>query len=261
MPYDQTSPQFLARLKTARGFLDWLSEEANEPEHQQPATDDQQASPGPAPIRQRTTTVVDYTPPGGMATDPLTAKGEKIKSAMQSQYGPEKGESVFYASKNKGTIEGVDQGNPQERFAIAPDGDTIIDQQTGKSYSIDDLMHIMVSGGGSKDATVVGPAKVNVNPIDKPSAQWQSPQIKPPVITTRGNDDTMQGHALSEQAQQGWNVPRYPPQKYNELGDGEGGKALGRLLKYTSGDNVLTTRQLDPARVTQSRPVTMGKKR
>jgi hypothetical protein len=40
---------------------------------------------------------------------PLTPKGEKIKSAMQEQYGEEKGESVFYASKNKGTISGVDK--------------------------------------------------------------------------------------------------------------------------------------------------------
>ena len=39
---------------------------------------------------------------------PLTEKGEKIKGAMEKQYGAEKGEKVFYASKNKGTITGVD---------------------------------------------------------------------------------------------------------------------------------------------------------
>lgn len=39
---------------------------------------------------------------------PLTAKGEKIKRAMEEEYGKEKGERVFYASKNKGTISGVD---------------------------------------------------------------------------------------------------------------------------------------------------------
>ena len=38
---------------------------------------------------------------------PLTAKGEKIKAAMTQQYGEEKGERVFYASENKGTISGV----------------------------------------------------------------------------------------------------------------------------------------------------------
>ena len=38
---------------------------------------------------------------------PLTAKGSKIKAAMKKQYGAEKGEDVFYAAANKGTIKGV----------------------------------------------------------------------------------------------------------------------------------------------------------
>jgi hypothetical protein len=40
---------------------------------------------------------------------PLTKKGQKIKAAMAAQYGAEKGERVFYASRNKGTITGVDR--------------------------------------------------------------------------------------------------------------------------------------------------------
>lgn len=40
---------------------------------------------------------------------PLTAKGRKIKRAMKKQYGADKGERVFYASRNKGTITGVDR--------------------------------------------------------------------------------------------------------------------------------------------------------
>jgi len=38
---------------------------------------------------------------------PLTKKGSKIKKAMKEQYGKEKGEKVFYASQNKGTITGT----------------------------------------------------------------------------------------------------------------------------------------------------------
>ncbi len=38
---------------------------------------------------------------------PMTEKGKKIKKAMMKEYGKEKGETVFYASENKGTIEGV----------------------------------------------------------------------------------------------------------------------------------------------------------
>jgi hypothetical protein len=38
---------------------------------------------------------------------PLTKKGKKIKRAMKKSYGKEKGEDVFYASQNKGTIKGT----------------------------------------------------------------------------------------------------------------------------------------------------------
>lgn len=38
---------------------------------------------------------------------PLNEKGRKIKAAMAREYGPEKGEQVFYASENKGSIKGV----------------------------------------------------------------------------------------------------------------------------------------------------------
>jgi len=41
---------------------------------------------------------------------PLTKKGKEILSSMRSEYGSEKGERVFYASRNKGTIKGVEKG-------------------------------------------------------------------------------------------------------------------------------------------------------
>jgi len=38
---------------------------------------------------------------------PLTKKGEKILKSMKKEYGKKKGERVFYASQNKGTIKGT----------------------------------------------------------------------------------------------------------------------------------------------------------
>jgi len=39
---------------------------------------------------------------------PLTKKGKKIKASMVESYGSKKkGEAVFYASENKGSIKGV----------------------------------------------------------------------------------------------------------------------------------------------------------
>lgn len=40
---------------------------------------------------------------------PLTKKGAKILKKMRETYGSKKGESVFYASLNKGTISGVEK--------------------------------------------------------------------------------------------------------------------------------------------------------
>lgn len=41
---------------------------------------------------------------------PLTKKGEKIKAAMEKQYGKGKGDRIFYAAENKGSIKGVKKG-------------------------------------------------------------------------------------------------------------------------------------------------------
>jgi hypothetical protein len=46
---------------------------------------------------------------------PLTKKGSKIMKAMKKEYGPEKGKAVFYASKNKGVIKGVDKKKKSKR--------------------------------------------------------------------------------------------------------------------------------------------------
>ena len=40
---------------------------------------------------------------------PMTKKGKKIMGSMKEQYGPKRGEEVFYASANKGTIKGVEK--------------------------------------------------------------------------------------------------------------------------------------------------------
>jgi len=40
---------------------------------------------------------------------PLTEKGKKIMKSMKKEYGKKKGEQVFYASKNKGKIKGVEK--------------------------------------------------------------------------------------------------------------------------------------------------------
>lgn len=50
---------------------------------------------------------------------PITQKGRKIMAAMKKEYGEEKGKSVFYASKNKGTITGVEGKENKKKIAMA----------------------------------------------------------------------------------------------------------------------------------------------
>lgn len=40
---------------------------------------------------------------------PLTKKGKEIMGNMRKEYGGKKAEQVFYASRNKGTIKGVEK--------------------------------------------------------------------------------------------------------------------------------------------------------
>lgn len=38
---------------------------------------------------------------------PLTKKGKKVKAAMEKQYGKKRGNRVFYATENKGSVKGL----------------------------------------------------------------------------------------------------------------------------------------------------------
>jgi hypothetical protein len=50
---------------------------------------------------------------------PLTEKGKKIMKSMKKQYGKKKGETVFYASRNKGVIKGVEKTKKRSKNAKA----------------------------------------------------------------------------------------------------------------------------------------------
>ena len=48
---------------------------------------------------------------------PLNEKGKKIMKSMRKHYGKKRGEQVFYASKNKGTIKGVEKKKKRSKNA------------------------------------------------------------------------------------------------------------------------------------------------
>ena len=48
---------------------------------------------------------------------PLNEKGRKIMKSMKEQYGKKRGETVFYASLNKGVIKGVEKKKKRSKNA------------------------------------------------------------------------------------------------------------------------------------------------
>lgn len=50
---------------------------------------------------------------------PLNSKGREIKSAMDREYGVKKGDKVFYASENKGTITDVTKKVGEKKKGMA----------------------------------------------------------------------------------------------------------------------------------------------
>ena len=50
---------------------------------------------------------------------PVNEKGKKIMKSMKKQYGKKKGETVFYASRNKGVIKGVEKTKKRSKNAKA----------------------------------------------------------------------------------------------------------------------------------------------
>jgi hypothetical protein len=114
---------------------------------------------------------------------PLTEKGNKIKSAMQEQYGEKKGEEVFYASKNKGTITGVDKTTVTHSRTIPGLGRTTVTQSN--------------DGDGDKGGPLVTGAlrvperhKDLLGEVSKPESTPRGPmaQAKPPERTAKSED-------------------------------------------------------------------------
>lgn len=104
---------------------------------------------------------------------PLTSKGEEIKSAMEEEYGKEKGESVFYASRNAGTISGVDNMDDKPE-----------DERTCDEPETEDQM----ASAGTETAATSGAAAPVMSdegmvPTPEPGTMFEHPQNHPNAST------------------------------------------------------------------------------
>lgn len=86
----------------------------------------------------------------------LTKKGKKIMRSMKEQYGPEKGEQVFYASRNKGTISDVERMKAGGFVSTGNDAKDLSIIRCAKN--IDDGPTMMKKGGSVKKKSSVNEA-------------------------------------------------------------------------------------------------------
>ena len=125
---------------------------------------------------------------------PLTEKGEKIKGAMEKTYGKEKGEEVFYASKNKRKITGVDAHvNPHVKGQTSPrlmaDDNQHMGFTKGEAKDVEKLVSMCDALSSRLDAfekrrAMQRPAKVE--PRNKDNMQPSNRHPKEPVRVTSG---------------------------------------------------------------------------
>jgi hypothetical protein len=91
---------------------------------------------------------------------PLTAKGEEIKKAMEKTYGPEKAERVLYASKNKGTISGIDKSD-----------------EGGVVESVADMGPDHIAPHVGKDGLFHWPVSDDASPLEKAEARYDEDRL------------------------------------------------------------------------------------
>lgn len=106
---------------------------------------------------------------------PLTEKGEKILRSMKENYGSEKGERVFYSSKNAGTITGVDdmEEKPEDcgDHGIMAPMPAMSPIPTPALSPADGTFGGVVDAGFGRDQTLVMPPE--------PMPSTQHPQLHP----------------------------------------------------------------------------------
>jgi hypothetical protein len=192
-------------------------------------------------LKVKTVTEHHYADPNGMATDPPVSEAQRgamgaaaggnstlgIPQSVGKEFmNADPGGKLQQKAKDGAYYTRTAIGERQEkpaiddqngRFSLSPDGQYVIDNQTGNQHSIDDVMRILFSDGQNDSAASLKPeVTVAKDPVSKPmtpTGMWKSPKIDP---STRSGNPGDNGK---------------PP-----LGNGEGGTALGNLLKYTAGE-------------------------
>ena len=117
---------------------------------------------------------------------PLTKKGKEIMKSMKEEYGKKKGESIFYASKNKGTIKGVEKASKGKMMKVEKVKGALEKASKLHAAQAKTLGSVLkAAGGGLKEATkrlkaqgYKGGNMANLKPVpaDKQKSLGQLPE-------------------------------------------------------------------------------------
>ena len=226
----------------------------------------------PTPTRVKTTTVTDYagapgTPTGAggapagsvsLAADPASSQAQRgamgAAAGGNSNLGIPQGVGQEFMNADPGgplptkkTNDAAPGSDPMQpgRFTMSPDGTAIIDNQSGKSFSVADVLQMCFGNGGQADAAtpsigVNKPQAVTVAPPARPEGKWSIPPMgvksapggtaQAPTQTSVSGTPRAPANAAAGPGK--WASPTI---KDNGLGEGVGGKVLGQLLNYTAG--------------------------
>lgn len=103
---------------------------------------------------------------------PLTKKGDEILAKMEERYGTEKGKEVFYASRNKGTITGVDAQLLKDEAAMDALAQ-VCDGYAEKDVELD-AMVAACDAYAEKDSDTNAEAKASKTLDDKFLSKWRA---------------------------------------------------------------------------------------
>ena len=85
---------------------------------------------------------------------PLNKKGKEIMKSMKKEYGKKKGEQVFYASKNKGTIKNVEKASKGKMMKVKKVKGALEKASKLHAAQAKTLGNVLkAAGGGLKEAT------------------------------------------------------------------------------------------------------------
>lgn len=183
----------------------------------------------PHPLHPGLKTTVDNL----LASDPPVSEAQR--KAMHAAAGgkstlgiPQSVGKEFAEADPGGTLpekkaKDIDLG---ERFEIMPNGERLIDKNTGITYNIDDAIRALFGSAGDNGVAMTHIEKPQMAKPDKPMVPGERPD-KPPDLTPHKDEEMTENN--------GWRTPRFDNYTGRDAGTSEGARKAAQSRKSGGG--------------------------